>query len=229
MISGRSTSGTSARRRSSELTASWFLFDIAEIHRPGGYGVVKRALDAVISLTVLVVCAPVLLVIALAVRLSGPGPILFRQQRIGKDGAPFTMVKFRTMRPADEEGEPGWGGDHAFRVTSVGRRLRRFRLDELPQLWTILRGDMSLVGPRPEQVALVDGLRASIDYYDARHAVRPGLTGWAQVHAGYAGSQQGTVEKLQFDFYYIRHQSLRLDALVLLRTLSAVLRERGPT
>jgi exopolysaccharide biosynthesis polyprenyl glycosylphosphotransferase len=210
----------------SELTASWFLFDIAEIHHARVYGWVKRAGDIACSAAGLVLAAPLLLAAAVAVRATSPGPVLYRQQRVGKGQRPFTLLKFRTMTVAGDTAA-AWADGHAHRVTRVGRVLRRYRLDELPQLWTILRGDMSLVGPRPEQVALAAQLSETIPFYDARHVVRPGLTGWAQVRSGYGGSHAGTLTKLQYDFFYIRHQSLRLDLMILARTAHAVLRGEG--
>jgi exopolysaccharide biosynthesis polyprenyl glycosylphosphotransferase len=210
----------------SDLTPSWFLFDIAEIHRSRVYGVVKRGADIAIAAALGLVTAPLVLVLAGCVRASSPGPVFFRQLRVGKGHQPFTVIKLRTMR-VSPGADTAWAGEHTDRVTPLGAFLRRYRLDELPQLWTVLRGDMSIVGPRPEQVPMVDALRRSIEFYEARHAVRPGLTGWAQVNAGYSGSHQGTLEKLQYDFYYIRHQGLRLDALILVRTFKAVLRGQG--
>jgi exopolysaccharide biosynthesis polyprenyl glycosylphosphotransferase len=211
----------------SELTASWFLFDIAEIHRPHVYGFAKRALDVVISVIALVLTAPLLAVIAVAIRVTSRGPVLYRQERLGKNEVPFTLVKFRTMTVVDGAARASWAGAEAHRVTGFGRFLRRYRLDELPQLWTILRGDMSLVGPRPEQVPLVAELKQSIEFYAARHTVRPGLTGWAQINSDYGGSHAGTLEKLQYDLFYIRHQSLRLDMLIILHTARAVMRGHG--
>ena len=206
----------------SELTPSWFLFDIAEIHRPRLYARAKRSIETLVAASLLVLCAPLLAIFAIAVRLSGPGPVLFRQQRIGRDSETFTMVKFRTMRPADSSAEAAWAGADAERITAVGRRLRRYRLDELPQLWNVLRGQLSLIGPRPEQIPIARRLEAEIPFYAARHVVRPGLTGWAQVNCGYGGSLEGTLEKLQFDLYYVKHQSLRLDLLILASTLHAI-------
>jgi lipopolysaccharide/colanic/teichoic acid biosynthesis glycosyltransferase len=123
--------------------------------------------------------------------------------------------------------DAGWAGEHAARITPVGRFLRRYRIDELPQLWNVLRGDLSLVGPRPEQPELVEQLGKEIDFYNARHRVRPGLTGWAQVNHDYGGSLRGTLEKLQFDFFYIKHQSLRLDAWILFATVRTILAGGG--
>jgi len=209
----------------SELTPSWFLFDIAAIHRPRLYGTLKRSGELAIASLLLLLAAPVLLAAALAVRLSSPGPVLFRQQRVGLHDEPFTLLKFRTMRDTADLAT-GWASEHGARVTPVGRLLRRLRIDELPQLWNVFRGELSLIGPRPEQVALVKDLEAGVPFYTLRHSVRPGLTGWAQVNHGYGGSHVGTLAKLQYDFYYVRHQGLRLDLLILALTWRAIL--RGP-
>ncbi len=207
-----------------ELTPSWFLFDVAEIHRPRVYLAGKRAIEVALAAGGLVVVSPVLLGAAVAIKLTSRGPVLFRQQRVGKDDHPFDMLKLRTMRVAEPDAEARWAAQEVARITPVGRVLRRWRLDELPQLVNVLLGHLSLVGPRPEQVRLVARLEEQLEFYSARHRVRPGLTGWAQVNYGYGGSDRGTFEKLQFDFYYIRHQSLRLDLLVIVMTLRAVLR-----
>jgi exopolysaccharide biosynthesis polyprenyl glycosylphosphotransferase len=211
----------------SELTPSWFLFDVAEIHRPHLYAACKRAGDFILAALGLIVLAPLMGLIAVAVKLSSPGPVLFRQLRVGKGDEPFTLVKFRTMRAATEGSDAAWAGDERSRITRVGRGLRRLRLDELPQLWNVVRGQLSLVGPRPEQVDLVRQLEADIEYYRVRHCVRPGLTGWAQINYGYGGSRDGTLEKLQYDFYYVKCQSLRLDLLILASTARAVLAGHG--
>jgi lipopolysaccharide/colanic/teichoic acid biosynthesis glycosyltransferase len=207
------------------LSPSWFLFDVAEIHRPRVYGVVKRVLEGGISALLLLAAAPLMPAIMLAVRLSGPGPLFYRQARVGKDGEIFTLTKFRTMRAA--AGEAAWATDQPERVTRAGGFLRRYRLDELPQLWHVVRGQMSLVGPRPEQPEIVERLARSIEFYSARHHVRPGITGWAQVNEGYGGSLEGTLEKLQFEFFYIKHQSVRLDARIIVATVRTVLAGRG--
>ena len=209
----------------SDLTPSWFLFDIAEIHRPRLYAASKRAFEILFSALSLLILTPVLAVIAVAVAATSRGPVLFRQARVGRSDEPFTVVKFRTMRPADDSAPDAWATLQEARITSIGRWLRRYRLDELPQLWNVLRGQLSLIGPRPEQIGIVRELELKIPFYAARHVVRPGLTGWAQVHCGYGGSLDGTLEKLQFDLYYVKHQSLRLDLLTLASTLRAMLRE----
>ena len=207
----------------SDLAPSWFLFDIAEIHRPRLYATSKRAFEMLFAAASLLLLAPLLALIALAIKVSSGGPVLFRQSRVGRSDEPFTVVKFRTMRSADAAAPEAWAMSGDARITPIGRWLRRFRLDELPQLWNVLRGRLSLIGPRPEQVGIARELATKIPFYAARHVVRPGLTGWAQVNSGYAGSLDATLQKLQFDLYYVKHQSLRLDLLILASTLRAML------
>jgi sugar transferase (PEP-CTERM system associated) len=176
----------------------------------------------------LAVTAPLMALIALAVRLESPGPALFVQERAGLDGRPFRLLKFRTMRePAAVEPDSVWQRDDETRVTRVGRVLRVLRLDELPQLWNVLRGDMNLVGPRPEIAGNVRTMVEEIPYYALRHVVRPGVTGWAQVRHGYAVSREDVTEKVRHDLYYITHMSLRMDARILLDTVKIVLFGRG--
>lgn len=209
-----------------ELTEEWFLFDIAEIHRPRLYGALKRAGEIAISAALVLVTLPLAIVLALAVRLSSPGPVLFRQQRMGKGGKPIELTKFRTMRVSETQTD-SWAGAEPHRITRVGRYLRRYRLDELPQLLNVLRGDLSLVGPRPEQPSIAKRLGESIPFYMTRYKVRPGLTGWAQVNHGYGGSDAGTLEKLQYDFFYLKRQGFRLDMWIMFATLRTVLAGRG--
>ncbi len=192
------------------------------------YPPVKRVADVVLSLAGLAVFAVLLPVIALAIRLDSPGPVLFRQQRVGKNGRVFTLIKLRTMiRDAERDTGPLWATSHDPRVTRVGRALRRARLDEVPQLINVLRGEMSLIGPRPERPAFVDALNESIPFYRTRHAVKPGITGWAQVRYPYGNTPQDALVKLQYDLYYIRHRSLALDVVILLRTAGRMLTLRG--
>ena len=147
---------------------------------------------------------------------------------MGKHGFPFLLTKFRTMSLAPSSpSEAEWATAHPWRVTRVGAFMRRFRLDELPQLWNVVCGQLSLVGPRPEQPHIVERLSESIDFYRSRLCVRPGLTGWAQVNYGYGGSLRGNVEKLQYDFFYIKRQNLRLDLMILAATVRTVLRGGG--
>lgn len=186
----------------------------------------KRAIDLVVSLTAVALCAPLLLVIAVAIRMDSRGPILFRQERVGQFGRVFRIFKFRSMRADAHHLIPALGSPDP-RVTRVGRFLRRTRLDELPQLFNVISGDMSLVGPRPEWVALVAEFREKVPLYVHRLAVKPGITGWAQVLNPYGATVENTVEKLQYDLYYIKNMSIFLDMLILLHTVHIVLLTRG--
>jgi exopolysaccharide biosynthesis polyprenyl glycosylphosphotransferase len=185
---------------------------------------VKRLSDAVLALTLLALTAPLQLLVALAIRAGGDGPVFFVQTRVGRYGRPFRMLKFRTMRTDAEDGTARWAQDDDPRRTAVGRLLRRTRLDELPQLVNVLLGDMSFVGPRPERPEFMGELERAIPYYAWRHVVRPGLTGWAQITYGYGASIDDARRKLEYDLYYIRHYSLGTDVFIVLRTLSAALR-----
>jgi lipopolysaccharide/colanic/teichoic acid biosynthesis glycosyltransferase len=209
-----------------ELSPTWFLFEIAPIHRRVADRLIRRTLEYLLACLLMICALPVLAIAALAIRITDGGPVLYRQQRVGKGGAPFTLIKLRTMTPTDGS-EATWAGSEERRITSVGRILRRYRLDELPQLYNVLRGELSLIGPRPEQVPIVERLDRELPHYSARHAIRPGITGWAQVNLGYAGSVEGTMAKLQRDLYYLKHSSLRLDALIVWLTLKTVLGSRG--
>jgi sugar transferase (PEP-CTERM system associated) len=175
-----------------------------------------------------IVAAPVMLAVALAVRLSSAGPILFRQTRVGLDGIPFTLYKFRSMR-ADAEAESGavFASKDDPRVTRVGRILRKLRLDELPQLFNVLRGEMSIVGPRPERPEFVQTLSIQIPYYRQRHCVRPGITGWAQINYKYGENLEDTIQKLEFDLFYIKNLSLSLDSYIIFHTLKTMLTSSG--
>jgi sugar transferase (PEP-CTERM system associated) len=188
---------------------------------------IKRGFDMVVAAIGLVVAAPVMALTALAVRLDSPGPILYCQERVGKDGRPFTLCKFRSMRTDAEQGTPVWAKDQDDRVTRVGRVIRLTRLDELPQLWNVLRGDMSCVGPRPERPYFVKQLTTEIPFYNTRHVVRPGVTGWAQVKYRYGSSVEDAAEKLRYDLYYIKYQSWFFDLTILLDTVKVVLFRQG--
>lgn len=176
----------------------------------------------------IVLSFPLMLLTAVAVRLSSPGPILYRQQRVGLDGVPFTVYKFRSMR-ADAEAATGavWAARHDPRVTAVGRVIRKIRFDELPQLFNVLKGDMSIVGPRPERPEFVKTFVESIPYYSQRHSVRPGITGWAQINYKYGDTLQDTIYKLEYDLYYIKNMSLSLDSYIIFHTVKAMLLSRG--
>jgi exopolysaccharide biosynthesis polyprenyl glycosylphosphotransferase len=206
-----------------EIDPTWFTHLAGRHHRPLGRAV-KRALDIAICAPVLLLLSPLVLLFAVLVRRDG-GPALFRQQRVGEGGTPFEILKLRTMSVAPPE-QSAWTTDNDVRVTKVGAFLRRSHLDEAPQLLNILRGDMSLVGPRPEQVAYVTRLAEQIPFYNQRHIVKPGLTGWAQVRIGYAGSTRGTLFKLCNDLYYVKHHSLSLDLTILLETVRTLVADR---
>jgi exopolysaccharide biosynthesis polyprenyl glycosylphosphotransferase len=194
----------------------------------GLYPLARRGFDLACALVGLIALVPLLVAAAPLIRRGSPGPVFYRQLRVGRGGRPFMLVKLRTMVVDAEPEGPVWAALDDPRVTRVGRWLRRTRLDELPQALNVLRGEMSVVGPRPERPAFVATLAEAIPFYRARHAVRPGLTGWATIHQGYARSTGDALLKLQYDLYYIKHQSLFLDAYILLRTVAAVLRQGGP-
>lgn len=188
----------------------------------------QRLSNMVVSVVGIVVSFPLMLLTALAVRLSSPGPILYRQVRVGLDGALFTVYKFRSMR-ADAEAATGavWASKDDPRVTGVGRLIRRIRFDELPQLFNVLKGEMSMAGPRPERPEFVKELSEQIPYYRQRHCVRPGITGWAQLNYKYGDTFEDSVKKLEYDLYYIKNMSISLDNYIIFHTLKAMLLSRG--
>jgi exopolysaccharide biosynthesis polyprenyl glycosylphosphotransferase len=187
-----------------------------------------RALSVVIAFITLVLTAPLIGLIALAIRLESRGPAFFIQERVGLHGRRFRLMKFRTMRESESAADSIWGRDNASRVTRLGAVLRRYRLDELPQCLNILKGDMNLVGPRPEMAANVATFEAVIPFYSFRHEVRPGLTGWAQVKAGYSMSTEEVTRKLCYDLYYIKHMSPTFDLQILFDTVKFVLSGKRP-
>jgi exopolysaccharide biosynthesis polyprenyl glycosylphosphotransferase len=189
------------------------------------YSTFKRGVDLLAATAGLAVLALALPLVTTLVVIDNPGPIFHRQTRIGKYGRTFTLYKLRTMRQGNSP--LVWTERGDARITRVGRLLRRLHLDELPQVWSVLRGDMSLIGPRPEQPHYVEELREHIDFYNTRLTVRPGLTGWAQVSYGYGSGIDGTRVKLAYDLYYVKHQSVSLDLLIMARTVLAVLRLGG--
>jgi exopolysaccharide biosynthesis polyprenyl glycosylphosphotransferase len=186
--------------------------------------IIKRALDLACSIVGLVLSSPAMLLIGIAIRLDSKGPAIYRQTRVGLRGRPFEVLKFRSMR-TDAEAENGaqWAQDEDPRVTRVGRFLRRYRLDELPQFVNVIRGEMSFVGPRPERPVFVEQLRQKISYYDERHSVRPGLTGWAQVSYHYGASFEDTARKLEYDLFYLKNMSVLFDCAIILKTIRIVL------
>ena len=198
---------------------------------PSGSDRLSRGLSRLLDLTfaslLLLLTAPLMLLTALAVRLDSPGPVFYRQERVGLDGVPFTLVKFRSMGRNAEANGPVWAASGDTRVTRVGGFIRRVRIDELPQLFNILKGEMSLIGPRPERPHFVGQLAAAIPLYPERARVKPGLTGWAQVNLPYGASVDDARAKLSYDLYYVKHRSLFLDLMILLATIRVVLFQEG--
>lgn len=188
---------------------------------------IKRIFDIFAALMLILVSIPIMLFTALTIKLSSKGPILFRQTRVGMQGKPFTLYKFRTMQLNAETDGAQWACNNDPRILPIGHFLRTARIDELPQCWNILKGNMSIVGPRPERPEFTSSLSQQIPYYDLRHIIKPGLTGWAQVSYPYGSSTEDSLRKLQFDLYYIKNYSLLLDLNILLRTIRVTLMRRG--
>jgi sugar transferase (PEP-CTERM system associated) len=210
-----------------DLRPSWLIFSdgfrVSQLTRW-----LKRAIDLTLSLLLAIVSLPFMLLTAVAIALESGFPVLYRQERVGENGRPFTLFKFRSMRlDAEKGGTPIWARDGDDRVTRIGRVIRTTRLDELPQLWNVARGDMSFVGPRPERPFFVAELAKEIPFYQQRHAVKPGLTGWAQVKYRYGSSIEDATEKLRYDLYYIKHLSIVFDLTIVADTVKVVLFRKG--
>lgn len=188
---------------------------------------IKRAFDIVVSLTMLVVLSPVYLLVACLVHASSKGPIFYKQERIGLHGVPFHIIKFRTMYMDAEEGTPQLSQDDDPRVTNVGKWLRKYRLDELPQFWNILRGDMSIVGPRPERRYFISQIEKEAPYYCMVYKIRPGLTSWGPIKIGYTDTLQKMIQRLNYDIVYMENMSLRLDIKIMFHTISVILNGKG--
>ncbi len=217
----------SGRIEVEQLYPSWLIF--AEGFRFSGFfRLMRRGLNFLVALVGLVISLPLIPFILLAVKLDSEGPLVYRQQRVGRRGVIFYCYKFRTMR-VDAEADTGatWAADNDPRITRVGKVLRFLRLDEIPQLWCVLKGDMHFVGPRPERPEFVEWLSREIPYYGVRHVVRPGITGWAQVQYKYGNTMEDAREKLQYDLFYIKNASLGLDLLIMFQTIKIVLLGRG--
>jgi sugar transferase (PEP-CTERM system associated) len=210
-----------------DLKPSWMIFsDGFVVSR--WTRMLKRVMDVALSSIGLVLASPFMLLTAIAIALDSDGPVLYSQDRVGEGGRQFTVYKFRSMRvDAEQGGTPQWARDGDDRVTRVGRFIRTTRLDELPQLWNVLRGNMSFVGPRPERPFFVEQLAMEIPYYMQRLAVKPGVTGWAQVKYQYGSSVEDAMEKLRYDLYYIKHLSIALDLSIVFDTVKVILFGRG--
>jgi sugar transferase (PEP-CTERM system associated) len=221
------TSALTGRISLNAVRSSWFLF--SEGFRRSRYqSAFKRVLDLVFSTVGLTLALPVMAVTALAVRLESRGPALFRQERAGLNGKPFQLLKFRTMREdAEADGVARWAEENDPRVTRIGGFLRKYRFDELPQFLNVIRGNMSFVGPRPERPEFVERLRETIPYYDERHTVRPGITGWAQVCYPYGATEDDALRKLEYDFFYLKNVSILFDIAIVFQTVKIILTGRG--
>jgi sugar transferase (PEP-CTERM system associated) len=187
----------------------------------------KRVFDILFSLVGLTVFAPVSLIISIANKLDSAGPILYHQQRVGEDGKIFDLLKFRSMQGDAEKDGPVWAKTNDQRITQVGRFIRRLRLDEIPQMINVLRGEMSFIGPRPERPFFVDILKKEVPYYAERHVIKPGITGWAQIRYRYGASKEDALEKLEYDLYYVKHMSLLFDLMIIFETVKIVLLGKG--
>jgi sugar transferase (PEP-CTERM system associated) len=209
------------------LNASWLIFGDG-FNQGAWRTAVKRVFDIVCASVLCLLAAPIMLVTAALIKLESKGPVFYRQQRVGLNGSSFFVTKFRSMRTdAEKDGKPRWASANDDRVTRVGNVIRRVRIDELPQLFNVLRGDMSLVGPRPERPFFVEQLTQEIPFYALRHSVKPGVTGWAQVRYHYGSTVEDSLQKLQFDLYYVKNHTLFLDLVVLLETVGVVLTGKG--
>ena len=209
------------------LKASWLVYGHGFVQGRARQ-IAKRAFDILCSGVLLLLASPVMLLTILAIKLDSPGPIIYRQERIGLGGRGFMCLKFRSMRTdAEKDGVARWAAKNDARVTRIGAFIRKTRIDELPQLLSVLKGEMSLVGPRPERPSFVAQLKEQIPFYDVRHSVKPGVTGWAQVRYSYGASLEDARRKHQFDLYYVKNNSLFLDLLVLIETVSVVLFREG--
>ena len=209
------------------VNAGWLIF--GDGFNQGFYRTaIKRVFDILCSLVLIVLSAPIMLITAVAIKLESRGPIFYRQERVGAANRVFKVSKFRSMRTdAEKDGKPRWAAAQDDRVTRVGGVIRRLRIDELPQLFNVLSGDMSLVGPRPERPFFVEQLTNEIPYYAVRHSIKPGVTGWAQVRYQYGSTIEDSQEKLQYDLYYVKNHSLFLDCVVLFETVGVVLTGKG--
>ena len=209
------------------LNPSWIIFSDG-FRSSALTDALKRSVDILASLLLFVASSPIMLLAAAAIFLESGGPVLYRQTRVGLTGRHFQLLKFRSMVvDAERDGAPQWAAKNDARVTAVGAFIRKCRIDELPQAINVLRGDMSLVGPRPERPEFVEQLAESIPYYHERHCVKPGITGWAQLLYPYGSSEKDALEKLQYDLYYVKNRSVLIDLMILLQTVEVVFLGKG--
>ena len=208
------------------IRPSWLIFS-SRGRRARSNEVIRIVIHRIIALLGAILSLPIAILTALLIRIDSRGPILYKQERVGRNGRTFTLMKFRSMRVDAEKDGPVWASSGDDRMTRVGRIIRKIRVDEIPQFWSILRGDMNFVGPRPERPHFVSQLAQEIDYYEQRHLVAPGLTGWAQIKYPYGASIEDARKKLEYDLYYIKNQNLALDATIMFETIKTILSGRG--
>ncbi len=209
------------------LNPSWMIFSDGFPRGPFTDSI-KRTFDILVSGVLLAISLPVMLLTAVLIKLDSRGPVLYRQERVGQGGVPFNVLKFRSMRAdAEKDGKPRWAMENDDRITRVGRVIRKLRIDELPQIFNVLKGDMSFVGPRPERPYFVEQLSRQIPFFMCRHNVKPGITGWAQIRCSYGASVEDAIEKLQYDLYYVKNHSLFLDIVVILQTVQVIVFGKG--
>lgn len=209
------------------MNPSWLVFSDGFTRKPARE-IASRCLDLAGGVALLILGLPIMLIVALAILIEDGRPVLYRQTRVGLAGVPFELLKFRSMgKDSEADGEVRWARPDDARVTKTGSWIRKLRFDELPQIFNIIRGDMSLVGPRPERPEFVAGLSERIPYYEERHCVKPGLTGWAQLRYPYGASEQDALQKLRYDLYYVKNQGFLLDLVILLQTAEVVIWRKG--
>ena len=208
------------------IRPSWLIFS-SRGRQARISGIMRNLVHRLVALVGAMLSLPIAIVTAILIKLDSRGPVLYKQERVGKNGGIFTVMKFRSMRTDAEKAGPVWASQNDDRTTRVGRFIRKTRIDEIPQFWNILRGDMDFVGPRPERQHFVSQLAEEIPYYEQRHLIAPGLTGWAQIKYPYGASIEDARQKLQYDLYYIKNQSLMLDAIILFETVKIILFGRG--
>ncbi|MDQ2922517.1 MAG: TIGR03013 family PEP-CTERM/XrtA system glycosyltransferase [Acidobacteriota bacterium] len=208
------------------IRPSWLIFS-SRGRQARISGIARNMVHRIVAMIGGILSIPFAIVTAILIKLESPGPILYKQERVGKNGQPFTLMKFRSMRTDAEKAGPVWASKDDDRTTRVGKTIRKLRIDEIPQFWNIFRGEMDFVGPRPERQHFVSQLAQEIPYYEQRHLIAPGLTGWAQIKYPYGASIEDARQKLQYDLYYIKNQSLVLDAIILFETIKIILFGRG--
>jgi len=209
------------------LNPSWLIFS-GGFQKSHARRLIKRSADLILSLAMLILCLPVFIITAVLIKIDSKGPVFFSQERVGEKGRGYRVHKFRSMvADAEKQSGPVWAQTDDARVTRVGRFIRQWRIDELPQLWNVLKGEMSFVGPRPERKFFVEKLEEILPFYAIRSTVKPGITGWAQVSYGYGASVEDALEKLNYDLFYIKNMSALMDLMIVFKTIKIVLFGKG--